>query len=306
MLLITDPVHSILTDGLAAKGIPFEYRPGISMEELMEALPNSIGLVVRNRNITSEMLKTATKLKLIARAGSGLENIDIAAAENLGIKFIHAAGANANTVGEHAVGMLLSLLHKINKSDSEVKQGKWDREGNRGIELGGKTIGIVGYGHTGMAVAKKLKGFDVKILAYDKYKTGFGYDSVTEASMDDIFAASDILSLHIPLTAETKNMVNSEFLNRFAKPIILMNLCRGEVVNLADLIEAMKSDNVRACCLDVLEIETPNEYLQTDWFRYLSNNQRTVLTPHVAGWSEESYRNISEVLLKEILAINLY
>ncbi len=158
------------------------------MEEFLEALPTITALVVRNRNITAEMMQVATKLKLIARAGSGLDNIDVIAANELGIICIHAAGANADAVGEHAVGMLLSLLHTINKADKEVRQGHWDREGNRGLELGGKTVGIIGYGHTGMALAKRLAGFDVKILAYDKYKIGFGNASVLEASMEEIVA----------------------------------------------------------------------------------------------------------------------
>jgi D-3-phosphoglycerate dehydrogenase len=307
-ILIIDDVHELLTNGLTALGFDVTYQPHATRNDLLHIITAYDGLVVRTKTrIDREVIERAAKLKFIARAGAGLDNIDEDAAVEKRISVFNAGEANADAVGEHTLGMLLSLFTKLNKADKEVRSGIWDREGNRGVELSGKTVGIVGYGNTGRAVAKKLRGFDVRILAYDKYVKGFGNKEVEECEMDELFKEVDVITFHVPLTNETKLMVNNDYLQRFEKDIYLLNLCRGEVVQTIDLVSALKSGKVKGAALDVLENEKLDKMndKEKEWMAYLTSSNRTVLSPHVAGWTIESYRKISAVLLKKISDLNL-
>lgn len=307
-VLIIDDVHEMLIDGLKQIGYEVIYLPDATRIDLLHHITTAIGLVVRTKTqIDAEVINKGYNLKFIARAGAGLDNIDEAAAQAKNIIVFNAGEANADAVGEHTLGMMLSLFAKISKANNEVRTGLWDREGNRGEELAGKTIAIIGFGNTGKAVAKKLSGFDVNVLAYDKYLKNYVNQYAKEATMDEIFEQADVLTLHIPLTQETKAMVNSDYLQKFSKPIWLFNMCRGEVVVTKDVIEQMELQKIKGAGFDVLENEKLNNMSEEEkiWFSYIAASDKTVLSPHVAGWTKESYFKISAVLLKKIKDINL-
>lgn len=307
-VLIIDDVHEMLIDGLKQIGYEVIYLPDATRIDLLHHITTAIGLVVRTKTqIDAEVINKGNNLKFIARAGAGLDNIDEAAAQAKNIIVFNAGEANADAVGEHTLGMMLSLFAKISKANNEVRTGLWDREGNRGEELAGKTIAIIGFGNTGKAVAKKLSGFDVNVLAYDKYLKNYVNQYAKEATMDEIFEQADVLTLHIPLTQETKAMVNSDYLQKFSKPIWLFNMCRGEVVVTKDVIELMELQKIKGAGFDVLENEKLNNMSEEEkiWFSYIAASDKTVLSPHVAGWTKESYFKISAVLLKKIKDINL-
>ncbi|MEX2379901.1 MAG: NAD(P)-dependent oxidoreductase, partial [Vicingaceae bacterium] len=268
---------------------------------------NYEGAVIRSKfKFDREVFDVAPHLKWIARSGAGMENIDTELAEKRGVKCFNSPEGNRDAVAEHSIGMLLTLFNQLIQADAEVRMGEWNREKNRGIELKGKTVGILGYGFMGGAFAKRLKGFDVNVIAYDKYKSGFGNDFVQEVDLPTLFDQSDVLSLHLPLTEETTFMVNANFINRFKKPIYLINTARGKNVKTADLVTALKSGRVLGACLDVLEYEkTSFESLKTDEltedFQYLRTSNKVILSPHVAGWTQESYVKLSTVLAEKIL-----
>lgn len=302
-VLIIDDVHALLINGLQKLNYNVTYLPAITRQEILQIIAPFQVLVVRTKtNIDAEILNAANNLKVIARAGSGLDNIGIEIAEQKGIYCFNAGQANADAVGEHALGMLLSLMRNLNKADNEVRNKIWDREGNRGFELNGKTVGIIGFGNTGKAFAKKLAGFDVKILAYDKYLKNYSNQNANEATLVQIFEESDILSLHIPLTAETQNWIDHSFITKFKKNIYLINLCRGGVLNMPQTIDNIDSGKIIGACFDVLE----NEKLlnlsnpQQKDFDYLINKQNVVLSPHIAGWTFESYEKIAQTILSKL------
>lgn len=302
-VLIIDDVHALLINGLQKLNYNVTYLPAITRQEILQIIAPFQVLVVRTKtNIDAEILNAANNLKVIARAGSGLDNIDIEIAEQKGIYCFNAGQANADAVGEHALGMLLSLMRNLNKADNEVRNKIWDREGNRGFELNGKTVGIIGFGNTGKAFAKKLAGFDVKILAYDKYLKNYSNQNANEATLAQIFEESDILSLHIPLTAETQNWIDHSFITKFKKNIYLINVCRGGVLNMPQTIDNIDSGKIIGACFDVLE----NEKLlnlsnpQQKDFDYLINKQNVVLSPHIAGWTFESYEKIAQTILSKL------
>lgn len=302
-VLIIDDVHELLIKGLTHKGWLVHYRPEWGRDDLISQIEQMEGLVVRTKtDIDHHVLSHAKKLKWIARAGAGLDNIDTAYCNQHQIAFFNAGEANADAVGEQTMAMLLSLLANVVKADAEVRQGIWDRLGNTGEELSGKTVGIIGYGNTGKAVARRLACFNVKVLAYDKYLQHYTDAFATESTMKDIFENADVLSLHIPLTAETKHMVNDGFICQFKKPIILLNLSRGKIVHLQHLCKAMESGHVKKAALDVLENENLNALTseEKDWYYKLIGSNKVILTPHIGGWTVESYRKISEVLLQKI------
>ncbi len=254
----------------------------------------------------ASFLEHAKNLSWIARSGAGMENIDINYCEKRNIALHNAPEGNRNAVGEHALGMLLSLFNKLHTADREVRNGKWDREGNRGIELDGKTVGIIGFGNNGSAFAKKLRGFDVRVLAHDKYKTGFGDEFVEEADLGSIFQNADVVSFHIPQNEETMFYADKAFFNSFEKQIFLINLARGKVVRTSALVEAMKSNKVVGACLDVLEYEKASfeSFFEQDLdpnFKYLLDSENAILSPHVGGWTHESYFKLSNVLADKIL-----
>lgn len=305
LVLITDKMHASIIEMLRSLGLKPDYLPEISREEIKKILPNYVGLMVRSKTkIDEELLAQGTSLKFVARAGSGLDNIDQAAAQKRNIQVYNAPEGNRDAVAEHTMGMILSLLHNIRKGDAEVRNYHWDREANRGRELSTKTVGIVGYGNIGHELAKRLRSFNCEILAYDKFKFGFGNDYVREVDLDGIFEKSDIVTFHIPLLKETRYMVNHPFLEKFKNNIFLINTARGELIDLDALIGAIESGKVLGACLDVLE----NEKLKTlnpaqkERFDYLIQSDKIILTPHVAGWTYESYQRINQVLVKKIQA----
>jgi D-3-phosphoglycerate dehydrogenase / 2-oxoglutarate reductase len=307
-ILIIDDVHPVLMEGLAREGFEVIYKPQGTRNDLLQLIPGMTGLVVRTKTlIDKEVLEAATKLRFVARAGAGTDNVDEEAAAQKNIAVFNAGEANSDAVGEHTLAMMLSVFARLNKADAEVRSGIWDREGNRGEELGGKTVGIIGFGNTGKAVARKLAGFDVKVLAYDKYLVKYGNAYAAEAQMSEIFEEADLVSFHVPLTLETRGMVNADYLGMFKKNIRLFNMCRGEILVTKDLVQYMKKGRVLGVGLDVLENEKLNTMTEEEiqWFAYIAGNSRAVLSPHVAGWTTESYYKISAVLLKKINDLNL-
>lgn len=306
-IVFLDTVHPILWERLETAGFSCLDATNFDSETCEEALRNASGIVIRSRfPMTEDFLQHAPDLKFIARSGAGMENIDIDYCEARGIQLFNAPEGNRNAVGEHALGMLLSLFNRLHLADREVRQGKWDREGNRGVELDGKTVGIIGYGNNGRAFAKKLRGFDVNVLAYDKYVSGFGDDYVKEATMEDLYNEADVVSFHIPQNEETLFMADAAFFATFRKPIYLINLSRGKIVKTTALVDALKSGKVLGACLDVLEYEKASfesffdQHLDPT-FQYLLESEKVMLSPHVGGWTHESYFKLSDVLADKIL-----
>ena len=306
-VVFLDIVHSILEERLLAQGYTCVDATLLSKEECINVISDADGIVIRSRfKMDETFLSNSPSLKFIARSGAGMENIDIDYCENRKIRLFNAPEGNRNAVAEHALGMLLSLFNKIPSADAEVRKGKLDREGNRGIELDGKTVGIIGFGNNGQAFAKKLRGFDVQVLAYDKYKSGFGNEFVNESTLIDLFTLCDVISFHIPQNEETIYFANELFFAQFQKSIYLINLARGKVVKTAALVDAMKTNKVLGACLDVLEYEKSSfesffeQELSPD-FKYLLDSKNVILSPHVGGWTHESYFKLSNVLADKIL-----
>jgi D-3-phosphoglycerate dehydrogenase len=301
-----DTVHEVLQLGFEELGHVCDDLTSLTKESIEEIIDGYDGIVVRSRfPMNQEFLSRATELKFIARSGAGMENIDIPYCESRNIELFSAPEGNRNAVAEHALGMILSLFNRINFSDQEVRKGKWDREGNRGIELDGKTVGIIGFGNNGSQFANKLRGFDVSVLAYDKYKNGFGDNNVQEVTLDYLKSNSDIISLHIPQNEETLRMIDSKFIKEIVKDFYLINLSRGKIVVTDDLIDGLERGKVLGACLDVLEYEKSsfeemfkNEVVPTG-FKKLINSDKVILSPHVGGWTTESYYKLSQVLLRK-------
>jgi len=304
-VLFLDIIHPDLKNNLIKHGIICDEKVTESKNDIIKVINSYDGIVIRSRlKIDKNFIKKASHLKFIARFGSGMENIDILEAKKYKIKCINAPKGNSNAVGEHTLGLLLSLMNKIQLSNMEVKNGKWKRESNRGIELSKKTIGIIGYGNAGKAFSKKLIGFNCKILAYDKYKKNYQNKFVKESSIQNIFKYADVLSLHIPLNQETEYMVNNYFLSKFSKKIFFLNTSRGKIIKTSDLIYNIKSGKILGAGLDVLEyenksFETLNQNSELDFLKKCPN---VILTPHVAGWSFESNTLMSKILTKKILS----
>lgn len=309
-ILFLDEVHEILANRLTEVGHNCIHAEEKSLEECLQLAQNVDGIVIRSRFPMNEtFLEHATKLKFIARSGAGMENVDIPYCTERGITLYNSPEGNRNAVAEHALGMLLSLMNKLNSADKEVRSGKWDREGNRGIELDGKTIGIIGYGNNGKAFAKKLRGFDVNVLAYDKYKQSYGSDFVKECTLDAILDQADVISFHIPQNQETMFFANDAFFSKIVKPIFLLNLSRGKIVETEALVKAIENGKVLGAGLDVLEYEKTSfeSFFEQELpipFQYLLNSPKVILTPHVGGWTNESYFKLSNVLADKILGDN--
>jgi D-3-phosphoglycerate dehydrogenase len=306
-VLLLDTNHPLLEERFAKEGFRCDYYPDLSLEALHNIIGNYSGIILRSRfHLDSALLSKAVQLSFIGRVGAGMEGIDQAFAESKGIRCFNAPEGNRNAVGEHALGMLLTMINRLMIADREVRKGIWKREENRGIELEGKTVGIIGYGNTGGAFARKLAGFGCRVIAYDKYKKGFTDDYAEESSMREVFTESDILSLHVPLSGETSGLVNEAYLQKFIKNIWLINTARGQVVNTADLVEGLKSGKVLGAALDVIEYESLSfENLEGEKlpepFQYLISSDKAILTPHIAGWTIESKRKLAEVIAGKIL-----
>lgn len=301
--MIVDEMHESIVQMPAELGLEVDYFPNISIEEVKAKVADYEGLIIRSKFfINEDFLKNAPKLRFIGRAGAGLDLIGIEACRVRNIEIFAANEGNRVAVAEHLIGMILSLFNKICIANQEVKAGVWKREENRGEELFGKTVGIIGYGNNGEATASRLVAFGCKVLAYDKYRYGFGNQYVKESTLDEIFRETDILSLHIPLTTETQNWVNAAFFEKFSKPFYFCNIARGEIVVLHDLVDALKSGKIKGACLDVLENEKLSKLTESQKvdFEFLSNHQAVIMTPHIAGWTFESYKRINQVLKDKI------
>lgn len=300
-ILIADHLHPAFKEGAEKLGYECDDMPLISRQETLDILKNYTGIAIRTKFlIDKEVIDAGANLKVIARAGAGMDNVDEEYARSKGIACINAPEGNRDAVGEHVIGMLLSLLNNLRNGDQQIRDGIWDREGNRGWELKGKTVAIIGYGNNGRSLARKLSGFEVNVIAYDKYKTGFSDEYVTEVSMEQVVKHADVLSFHIPLTRETRQLVNEEYLFHFRKPIILLNASRGEIVNTQALLDGLRNGKISAAGLDVLEVEKFPALSEQPWFNDLKASNKVILSPHVAGWSVESYRKISEVLAEKL------
>ncbi|MBT8246081.1 MAG: hydroxyacid dehydrogenase [Winogradskyella sp.] len=320
-ILHIDTNHQLLINQLNDLGFTNHEDYTSSKSQIEAKISDYDGIIIRSRfSINKQFLDAAKNLKFIGRVGAGLENIDCDYAESKGVTLFNAPEGNRNAVAEHALGMLLSLFNKLNKADKEVRQGKWLREANRGIELDGKTVGLIGYGNMGKAFAKKLRGFDVKVICYD-IKPNVEDENCTQVSLEELKEKADVLSLHTPQTPLTLKMMNTEFINNFKNPFWLINTARGKSVVTEDLISALDSGKILGAGLDVLEYEKTSfedlfkvEEPKFRWmrkgkksnlpeaFQYLINADNVILTPHVAGWTNESKEKLAQTIVDKIKA----
>ena len=304
-ILVTEDIHQIFFDALAAAQILVDDRSNISSrDELKALLPLYDGILVRSKFFVDEdLIAGAKNLKLIARAGAGMDNIDEVYCQSNGITLINAPEGNRDAVAEHVIGMLLNLLRNISKSNAEIKNGIWLREENRGIEIGGKTIGIIGYGNTGKALAKKLSGFGVSCIAYDKYLVNYSDQFAQEVSLNELQNSADLISIHVPLTAETKYLINDAFRANLKNGVVILNASRGPVLQTAALIQNIQSGKVAYAALDVLENEKIDELntIQQSEFDQLCKESKVLLTSHIAGWTKASYYKIAQVLAQKTI-----
>ena len=308
MILITANVHPYLIETFEKQGGKVLYDPQITYESLLEKIGEVKGLVVTTRlKIDKTIINAATNLKWIGRLGSGMELIDTDYAASKNIACISSPEGNRNAVGEHALGMLLSLTNKIIKSCNEVKSGDWLRDENRGIEISGKTIGIIGYGNTGTAFAKVLSGFDVTMLGYDTNKLGFGGKFIREADLEQICRYADVISFHVPLSDETMHMANDEFFDKLKNKPIIINTSRGNVIETNALIDALKENKISGAALDVLENEKMETFsaIEKTQMEYLLQQNNVLITPHIAGYSKEAFLKMSEVLIAKLEALKI-
>ena len=307
-VLFIDTVHKILEERLTQNGFKCIDGTTLSRKQCIDLLHGIEGLVVRSKfPMDEEFLSHAPSLRFIARSGAGMENIDLDYTSDKNIICFNAPEGNRNAVGEQALGMLLSLFNNLCRGNSEVRKGIWKREENRGVELDGKTVGIIGYGNNGSAFAKKLSGFDVDVIAYDKYKMNFSDQFVREVSIDELFEKSDIVSFHIPQNEETVFMADKAFFKRFKRPIYIINLARGKIIRTSALLEGLKDKTILGACLDVLEFEKASfektlSAHENSEFKELLEMENVLFSPHVGGWTHESYFKLSDVLADKILA----
>jgi D-3-phosphoglycerate dehydrogenase len=302
MIIITAPVHPVMIETFEKHSMQYLYVSDIDNEELYSLIEGATGLVVATRRIDQKMIAKAVRLKWIGRLGSGMEMIDVTFAKARNIQCISSPEGNRRAVAEQALGMLLSLMHNIRKSADEVRSGKWLRNENRGTELGGKVVGIIGFGNTGSEFARLLSSFDVKVLALDKYKSGYGNQIVKEASLDEILTTADIISFHLPYNEETRYFGDESFFKKLNRKPILINTSRGKIIKTTALIEALKSHQISGAALDVLENEQLDSYnsAEKEMFDFLTEQQNVLVTPHIGGYSFESFYKMSAVLLEKL------
>ena len=304
-ILLLDKNHPLITEQLSEKGLVLEEDFSSSYEQVLEKIHLYEGIIIRSRiPLDAHFLEKAKNLKFIARVGAGMENIDIAKAQELGIKLINSPEGNKDAVAEHVIGTLLVLMNRLFISSNEVKKGIWLREENRGEEILGKTFGIIGYGNMGKAVAKRLSGFGCKTIFYD-IKPNLSDEFATQVSLQELQENADILSLHTPLTEDTLYMIDEEFISKMKKNFYFINTARGKNLKTSALVNALKSSKIKGACLDVLEYEkTSFENLETknEDLEYLLNSEKAIITPHIAGWTHESKIKLAQVIVDKILA----
>jgi len=308
-ILIIHKVHPIFEKLLTNSGFIVDEKLGMSRKQVLEILPDYDGLIVRSAlKIDKEVIDAGYNLKFIGRLGAGMENIDSDYAISKKIVLINAPEGNRSAVGEQTVGMLISLFNNLNKADKEVRNGIWLREENRGEEIEGKTIGIIGYGNMGGAFARKISGFGAKVIAYDKYKSNFSDNFVKEVSLENVLKHSDIISLHVPLQEDTFHMVNSSFINSCKKGVYIINAARGAVINTKELVIGLKNQRIKGACLDVLEFEgmsfedISSNNINED-FNFLTKAENVILSPHIAGWTHQSNEKMAVVLAEKIILL---
>lgn len=296
-------MHESLVPRLKEIGVETNYMPTITREQIKSEIKNYNGLIIRSKTfVDKDLLNQANNLKFVARAGSGIDNLDIDYLNSKSISIINAPEGNRDAVGEHTIGLILNLLHNILEGHHQVSKNIWKREENRGQELGNKTVGIIGYGNMGSSVAKKLSSFGCKIIAYDKYHPTFKNSFAESVSLEKLMEETDILSLHTPLTDETLRLTSGDFFDRFKKELIFINTARGEIASFSSIERAIKNEKIIKAGLDVLENEKLQALtaLQRKSFDFLKASGKIIFTPHVAGWTTESYIRINEVLVKKI------
>src|SRR5690606_41654500 len=305
-VLAIDSNHDLLNQGLKNAGFQVDEDYHSSKEEILKIIHQYDGIIIRSRiPVNAEFLQKAENLKFIGRVGAGLENIDAEFALEKGIKLINAPEGNRDALAEHCVGTLLMLMNRLKIADYEVRNGIWKREENRGDELKGKTVGLIGYGNMGKAFAQRLKGVEVDVICFD-IKQNVGDENAKQVDIQQIFEKSEVLSLHIPLTDLTRNLINNDFLSKFRKPLYLINTARGKCVNTKDLVKNIKSGKIKGACLDVSEFEKSSfENLETgelpEEFQYLIQSEKVILTPHIAGWTIQSKEKLAKVVLDKIV-----
>jgi D-3-phosphoglycerate dehydrogenase len=303
LVIVTAKVHEHLLEVLDRKGYTVVYVPQVSYEELFALGAEAVGLIVTTRlAIDRKLIDHAAHLKWIGRLGSGMELIDVEYAESKGIRCVNSPEGNRTAVAEHALGMVLGLLHRINSSFEEIRSGHWIREANRGVELTGKTVGIFGYGNTGAAFARLLEPFHVTVLAYDKYKFDFGGQYIKEAIPEKICRDADVISFHVPLTAETRHLANESFFDSLEKTPIIINTSRGGIVDTRALTVALRQNKVSGAALDVLENEQPASLpaIEKETLDFLAQHPAVILTPHIAGYSREAFYKMGAVIIEKL------
>lgn len=310
-VLFIDTTHEILPQKLEEMGFQCDYFADYKYQDYLNCIADYDGVVIRSKiKMDKPILEQAKKLKFIGRVGAGMENIDVQFAESIGIACLNSPEGNRDAVAEHALGMILALRNHLVRVNQEVRNGIWIREENRGFELKGKTLAIIGYGNMGKAFAQRLCGFEMTVIAYDKYKSSFSDEYAQEVALEEVFKQADIISYHVPLTQETRYMFNGEFIAQMTRPFYLINTARGPVVNTADLMKGIEAGQVLGAALDVLEFEgisfekLKEEDLPESFQKLISSDQ-VLLSPHIAGWTVESNIKLSTFIVEKIAALNL-